>query len=103
MAAGENPLRRIRLVYRRSSTLLKIVVLAMILTGTLCLVVLRSALLQTENNLNELRHEAATLEQKNRELKRSISQLGTVESVKELAAELLGLVDPDAVIFQPEQ
>lgn len=101
MTAGKKP--RFRLVYRRSSTLLKCVVLAMILTGTLALVVLRSALLQTESKTEDLRHEAATLAQENQELERSISQLGTVQSVKELANKLLGLVDPDTVIFQAEQ
>ena len=34
---------------------------------------------------------------------KSIAQLGTVQSVKDLAGKLLGLVDPDTVIFLPEQ
>lgn len=101
MAAGKKP--RFRLVYRRSSTLLKCIILAMILIGTLALVALRGKLLQAKNEANDLRHEAGTLEYENKELERSLSQLGTVQSVKELATRLLGLVDPDTVIFEPEQ
>ena len=103
MAAGVNPFRRIRLVYRRSSTLVKCMVIAALVLGTVTLLVLRGAILEKEEKTEELRQQAAALEQENRELERSISQLGTVQSVTELAEKLLGLVDPDTVIFQPEQ
>ena len=103
MAAGANPFRRVRLVYRRSSTLVKCVVIAALVIGTAALLLLRSAILQEQQKMEQQRQQAALLEQENLELKRSISQLGTVQSVTELAEELLGLVDPDTVIFQPEQ
>lgn len=103
MAAGRNPLSRIRLVYRRSSTLVKCVVLAALLLSTLALMVLRHAILQAEQQAEDLRQQAAILEQENRDLSRSIAQLGTVQSVTELAGKLLGLVDPDTVIFEPER
>ena len=102
MAAGENPLRRIRLVYRRSSNALKWVVIAALALGIASLLLLRGAILDLEQQAEELRQQAAILEQENKKLEKSISQLGTVQSVTELAEELLGLVDPDTVIFQPE-
>ena len=102
MAAGENPLRRIRLVYRRSSNTLKIVVIAALVLGTLSLLMLRGAILRMEQKTEELRQQAAVLEQENKKLEKSISQLGTVRSVTELAEQLLGLVDPNTVIFSPE-
>lgn len=102
MTPKQNPLGRIRLVYRRSPTMLKCVLLGMLLVGTLALIVLRISLLDAQKNIQDLRDQAAVLEQENRELERSISQLGTVQSVTELAEKLLGLVDPDTVIFQPE-
>ena len=102
MAASENPLRRIRLVYRRSSNALKIVVIAALVLGTMTLLILQAAILGAEGKAEELRQQAAALEQENKKLEKSISQLGTVQSVTELAEELLGLVDPDTVIFQPE-
>lgn len=102
MAADRNPFRRVRLVYRRSSTLLKCVVLATILFSTLALLTLRFAILDAQKQSEDMRAEAAKLEQENQELSRSIAQLGTVQSVTELAGKLLGLVDPDTVIFLPE-
>ena len=102
MAPKRNPLSRIRLVYRRSPTLLKCVLLGMLLVGTLALMVLRFSLQEAKNKTEDLREQAALLEQENRELERSISQLGTVQSVTELAGKLLGLADPNTVIFETE-
>ena len=102
MAAKQNPLRRIRLVYRRSPTALKCLLLGMLLTGTMALMALRFSLLDAKDRTEELREQAAMLEQENQWLDHSISQFGTVQSVTELAAKLLGLVDPDTVIFQTE-
>lgn len=102
MAANRNPLSRIRLVYRRSPTMLKCVLLGMLLVCTLALTVLRISLQDTKEKTEDLREQAVVLEQENLELERSISQLGTVQSVTELAGKLLGLVDPDTVIFQPK-
>ena len=103
MAAGENPLRRIRLVYRRSSNTLKIVVIAALVLGTLSLLMLRGAILHMEQKTEELRQQAAVLEQENEKLEKSISQLGTVQSVTELAEKYLGLVDPNTVIFEAKE
>lgn len=102
MTAKQNPLSRIRLVYRRAPTILKCVLLGMLLVGTLALMVLRFSLLEAKEKTEDLRHQAAVLEQENRELERSIAQLGTVQSVTDLAGKLLDLVDPDTVIFQTE-
>ena len=100
--ASRNPFRRIRLKYRRSSTLVKCMVLAMVVVCTAALLTLRFALLDTKQQLDQKRNEAAVLEQENKALERSISQLGSVQSVIELAGELLDLVDPDTVIFETE-
>lgn len=100
--AQRNPLSRIRLVYRRSSTLVKCVVLAALVLCTLALLTLRHAILDTKNQLEITRKKAAALERENARLEEAISQLGTVQSVTDLAGKLLGLVDPDTVIFLPE-
>ncbi len=101
--ARRNPRKRIRLVYRRSSTLVKCVVLAALILCTLALLVLRKEILDTKNQLKDARDKAAALERENDRLEQSISQLGTVQSVTDLAGKLLGLVDPDTVIFLPEE
>ena len=96
-------LSRIRLVYRRSSTLVKCVVIAAILLSTVALLVLRGSILEANKKTEALRSEAAALEQENSQLEEDIEGMGTVEGIKKLAYKLLGLVDPDTVIFEPEQ
>lgn len=103
MTAGRNPLRKIQLVYRRSSTLLKCTVVATLLLCSGALLVLRHQLLETKRQAEELRQQAIVLEQEQQYLENSISQLGTVQSVTELAGKLLGLVDPNTVIIEPVQ
>ena len=99
MAAKRKPQRRrIRFVYRRSPTALKCLLLGMLLTGAVALLTL-----DTKEQLEDLRDQAAVLEQEHRELERMLSQKDTVQSVKELAVKLLGLVDPDTILFEPEQ
>ena len=83
-------------------TIVFILVIAALVLGTLSLLMLRGAILRMEQKTEELRQQAAVLEQENEKLEKSISQLGTVQSVTELAEQLLGLVDPNTVIFSPE-
>lgn len=101
MAAIIRFLSRIRLVYKRSSTLLKCAVLAAIVLSTAALIALRAAHLEQQAEVDALRAEAAALEQDNRELLENISQLGTLQGVRRIAVEELGLADPDTVIFVP--
>lgn len=103
MTAKRNPLSRIRLVYRRSSTLLKCVVLTAIVLSTVCLMALRGAILEIQEQTEDLRIQAAELEQRNKRLEQYIAGIGTVEGIKKIAFDKLGLVDPDTVIFLPEQ
>ena len=73
------------------------------LSATVALLVLRGAMLQTQSRTDGLRGEAAALEAENRQLKQSIGLQNTVDGILKIAREKLGLVDPDTVIFEPEQ
>ena len=103
MAKGRKTLSRIRLVYRRSSPLLKCVVMAAIVLSTVAILALRSSILEMRSNTEQLRQEAAGLEQENQKLEKNIAELGTVQSIKRIAREKLGLVDPDSIFFDPVQ
>lgn len=103
MTSPKKPRKRIQLVYRRSSTLLKCVVLTAVVLCTVCLIALRASILETRAETEALRSQAAILEQQNQQLDEDIAELGTVESVKRLALELLGLVSPDTIIFLPNE
>ena len=101
MANGKNPFRRIRLVYRRSSPLLKCVVLAAIVLCTVATLTLRAAIRQEWQIFDSWRSQAAELEQENQKLEKSIAELGTKQSILNIAKEKLGLVDSDSIFFDP--
>ncbi len=102
MAGRNNPFSRIRLVIKRGKPLTKIVVLCAIVLSMATLLLLRQQLLDTQAMKDSLKDKAAQLEQENGQLEDKIDKLGSVDSVEQIAQEELGLVDPDSVIFQPE-
>ena len=97
----KRPFSHIRLVYRRSSILVKSVVLATLVLSILALVILRISIQSNQGQQADLQLQAALLEQENRALTKQIAELGTVESVKRIATLQLGLVDPDSQFFTP--
>lgn len=103
MAAGKNPFARIRLVYKPSSTAVKCIILAALVLSTAAMLLLRGAIADAKRQEEAMRQKAIHLEQRNEALDEDISQLGTVQSVKDLAGRFLGLVDPGTKIFLPEQ
>lgn len=99
MAKKKSLLSRVRLVYRHSPLLLKCAVLVTIVLSTAALTILRVGIGQYQDQTMWARAQAAQIEQENRELEENLQQLGTVESVKRIAQEELGLVDPDTVFY----
>ena len=97
----KNLFKSIRLVYRRSSMLVKSVVLATLVLSILALVILRISIQANQGQQADLQLQAALLEQENRALTKQIAELGTVESVKRIATLQLGLVDPNSQFFTP--
>ena len=57
-----------------------------------------SDLAETEN----LRDKAVELEEANADLQQRTEDIGSVQSVKDIANEELGLVDPNTVIITPQ-
>ena len=102
MAKRRNPFHRIRLVYRRTSTPVKCMILAAILVSTITLLGLTGEIRNAKAAAEANRIEAAELEKKNEELTEDIDALGSVDSDKQIAEEELGLVDPNTVVFTPE-
>ena len=96
-----NPRRR--LVVRSSSPALKIVMTVLIVFSMAALTALAWVRGSIRSQVEDLRQEAAALEQENRELQEKIDALGSVQSVQDIAREELGLVDPNTVVIQPEE
>ena len=99
--ARRNPFRRIRLVYRRSSLLLKVLVLVTILASAGALLGLRASMKGYQAQRQALYTQAVSLQQENAELTQYIAELGTEASIRRIAMEELGLMDPDAQFFNP--
>ncbi len=102
MAAKKNPLKNAQIVVRPSPPALKIVLIVLILFSMTALIALRwvhtGILEETEN----LKDKASALEHENAELAEKTGELGSVQSVKEIAEEELGLADPNTVIIAPQ-
>lgn len=95
--------KQIRLVYRRSSTLAKTVVLSAIVLSTAALLTLQSAIQNVRAQTEDMRSQAAKYEQSIDDLNQDIADLGSQDSVQQIAKDELGMVDPDTVIIQPQQ
>ena len=78
-------------------------VLTALIVSAVALLTLRGAYLNELQQQEALRQQAAELEQDNELLARNISQLGTLQGIRRIATEELGLVDPGTVIFVPEK
>ena len=102
MTKRKNPFNRVRLVYRRSKPLTKLVVAVAIVLSMAALITLRLAQDRIEAQTNDMLAEAARLEQENQELQDKIDTMDTVEGVVDIAQEELGLVEPDTIIIKPE-
>ena len=92
---------RIRLVYRRSPLLLKVLVLVTILASAAALLALRGLMLGYQQQRQALQTQALQLQQENAELTEHIAELGTEDSIRRIAMEELGLMDPNGQFFNP--
>lgn len=95
-----NPKPRIRFVPTKTGTLTKIAVVTTILLSAAALITLRMTQWDLQDRAEELRQEAGALEQRTSCLLASIDRLGTVDGIREIARNQLGLVDPDTILFE---
>ena len=95
-------LKRVKLVYRRSNTLTKVVVTSAIVLSMAALLALNLTIAAIENRTDDLTNQAGQLEQNNQTLEENIGQLGTAEGIIQIAKDLWNMVFPDTVVVQPE-
>ena len=101
MGNARSSLRNIKLEFRPSSPLLKVAVIVLIVFSMAAILSLFWVRTSIHNRTEEIRAEAAALEHENTVLTEKIGRLDSVESVREIAREELGLVDPNTVILNP--
>ncbi len=95
-------LSRIKIEYRRSRPLTKMVAVAAIALSMVALLTLSWAKYDVQKQTQEMMGEAARLEQENAQLEQKIDALGSVQSAEQIAQEELGMVSPDTVLIDTE-
>lgn len=103
MNPKKHPKPKLQVVVRSSSVALKIAVTVLIVFSMAALAALAWVRGSIRGQVENLRQEAAAIEQENRELQDKIDNLGSVQSVQDIAREELGLVDPNTIMIQPEE
>ena len=99
MAEKKNPFSKFKLVYRRSNPLVKIMASAAIVFSMLAILTLILIRGSVEEKTSQLRQEASRLEQANAALEAKIAVLGSVQGVRQMAEEELGLVSPGTIFI----
>lgn len=94
--------RKYRLVFRKTSPMVKTVILATVLLCTVALVTLHASIEHSQDQYEAMRQQAAALEENNQDIVHQIDDMGSLESVIRIAMERLGLVLPDTTIFETE-
>lgn len=97
-----NTKSKVKIRLRKSSPVVKIALIAVLVISIVALLMLRSALLDTRKQTDELRQEAAEMEQAIEKLRQDLDDLGTIEGIVRLAKEKLGLIEPGSVVVSPE-
>lgn len=93
---------KVRIRFGRTSPLLKVLLIVMLIVCTVSLLTLRAAITDVEAQTELLRKQAAQLEKENHNLAQNIAQIGTVQGIKRIASQMLDLVEDGANFFIPE-
>jgi len=102
MAEKNTPQKTVKVEVRPASNMLKIILILLILFSIVALIALRWVHTGILSQIDELKDEASGLEYANEVLEQKTEDLGSVQSIQDIAKEELGLVDPDTVIIDPE-
>lgn len=100
MSKFEKFISKFQLIRIRSRKLTVIVLVVAIILSMGALTALHLSRKQLQNRTDELREQAAHLELENAALQEDIDQVGSIQSIVEIAEKELGLVQPDAVFFE---
>lgn len=101
MAKKKPLLGKIRIVFRRSTPLTKILILVPLVICIAVALFLHFHLTNVNAQTDAMRHQAARLEQENQQLQQILNGLDTVEGAQKIAEKELGMVDPDTILLTP--
>ena len=86
--------------FKRSSFLIKMIVLILVVYATITLVSLQSQIQQKRQQADELAATIAETQQENQRLEVALDQIDTDEGGAEIARQKLGLVEDGEIVFQ---
>lgn len=102
MAEEKKKKEKVQIIWRSGSKLLKILVVVLIALSAAAL----GALWWVQNDVNrqteKMREEAAAIQYENEKLEQKIEDLGSAQSIQDIAREELGMVSPDTVLINPK-
>ena len=102
MAEKNLPPKKVKVEVRPASNILKIVLIILIVFSIVALIALRWVHNGILGQISNLKDEASGLEHANQVLEQKTEELGSVQSIQDIAGEELGLVDPNTVIIDPQ-
>ena len=102
MANKNSPPKQVKVEVRPASNILKILLIVLIIFSIVALAALRWVHSGILSEIDELKQEASGLEHANSEPEQKTEELGSVQSIQDIAKEELGLVDPDTILIEPD-
>ena len=91
---------RIKLVRMRTPNILKVILTIVIVLCMVVLIGLKISVHQLNQQTEKLQEEAVGLGHANSDLQEQIDELGSVQSVIDIAREELGLVEPGSIVYE---
>ena len=102
MAARSSTPGQARVVFRKSGKALKIVAAIATVACLVTVLTLGIAILTVRQRIETLRQQAVQLQADNALLQQYIDDLDSVQGIERIAFEILGLIDPDTIIIDPQ-
>ena len=102
MAKKSTPPKYVKVEVRPASNILKIILIVLIVFSMVALAALGWVHKGILSQIGELKEEASGLEHANSELEQKLDELGSVQSIQDIAEDELGLVDPDTIVIDLE-
>ena len=87
---------------RSAPAKLKAMLIVLIVLSTAALVALRWVHNGIQAETQRKTEQAAAMEGENADLQEKIDSIGSVQSIRQIAQDELGLADPDTVLIHPE-
>lgn len=87
---------------RSAPVKLKAMLIVLIVLSTAALVALRWVHNGIQAETQRKTEQAAAMEGENTDLQEKIDSIGSVQSIRQIAQDELGLADPDTVLIHPE-